>query len=611
MDLVQDLKSRVSITDVVARYRPLHKAGKNFKALCPFHDDHSPSMIVNPSQNFAWCFACQNGGDIFAFVQKIEGVDFPESVQIIGEIAGIDTHEFSEKFHGNSSPEKIEENKIKSKQKKEHSVRIREVLEETNQFFLASFEKSPEAQKYVFEARKFLKSTQQKFCIGYAPDSFEALEKHLLSRKFSRKEMLDAGVVKQSDKNPEKVYDRFRQRVMFPFYDSSGKICGFGGRILGEGAPKYLNSPETALYDKSKNLFGFAKAKEMIRKKNMAVLVEGNFDVMTCHEQGITPVVAVSGVGFSVEQARLLKRFCTRVTLALDSDEAGMKASERILEVLLQEKFSVRIMEISGESKDPDEAIRKDKQRFVEDLVGAEDAISVILSRLVAKNDISKSEGKRAVFASVFPLISKIPENLEKNEALVAVSKALQTNLTLIEESFSGFAKSQKSYTPDAFSVKNSGETVGKKTGRFNNDEEISLLEFFFGVLVSYFSESEKIFEVIDTKFFIKNAEKNLYEELLSAYNSRRDFSAQGFCAQQERELQEKLQKACLFVDDKLCNLPKDQRKTEISRIAISVGTHLLGEQIKTCSEKIKKNLSPEVIEDLQFFSLALKKFHI
>jgi len=247
VDLVQDLKSRVSITDVVERYRPLHKAGKNFKALCPFHDDHSPSMIVNPSQNFAWCFACQNGGDIFAFVQKIEGVDFPESVQIIGEIAGIDTHEFSEKFHGNSSPEKIEENKIKSKQKKEHSVRIREVLEETNQFFLASFEKSPEAQKYVFEARKFLKSTQQKFCIGYAPDSFEALEKHLLSRKFSRKEMLDAGVVKQGDKNPEKVtryltnYDKVMEKVRD--VKEKDKLREFQSPVRGEEIMKVCNIP--------------------------------------------------------------------------------------------------------------------------------------------------------------------------------------------------------------------------------------------------------------------------------------------------------------------------------------------------------------------------------
>ena len=597
MDIVADLKSQVSITDVVARYRPLHKAGKNFKALCPFHDDHSPSMIVNPSQNFAWCFACQNGGDIFAFVQKMEGVDFPESVQIIGEMAGVDT----QKFLGNITPEKAEENKIKNKEKKEYSERLREVLEETNQFFLANFEKNETAKKYVFEFRKFKISTQKNFCIGYAEDDFQSLEKYLLSRKFSRKEMLDAGVVKQSEKNPEKVYDRFRKRVMFPFYDSFGKICGFGGRILGEGDPKYLNSPETQIYDKSKNLFGFAKAKDMIRKKNMAVLVEGNLDVMSCHEQGVTPVVAVSGVGFSVEQARLLKRFCTRVTLALDADDAGMKATERILEVLFQEKFSVRIMEISGESKDPDEAIRNDKQQFVEDLVGARDAISVILDRLVAKNDIAKSEGKRAIFASLFPLIAKIPENIEKNEAIVSVSKALQTNLTLIEEAFAGFMKSQNTYNPP------SAHVHAKKS---KNDEEISLMEFFFGLLVSYFSEADEIFERIEGEFFLELSEKNLYEQLQSAYNSKRDFLAQDFCAQQERSLQEKLQKSCLFVEDKLSNLPKDQRKTEISRIGMSVGMHLLGEQIKKCSAEIKHNPSSEYIKNLQYFSLSLKKFH-
>ena len=267
MDPINEIKSRLSIEDVVARYITLKKAGKNLKGLCPFHDDTHPSFIVNTEQNFAWCFACQNGGDIFAFVQKMEGIDFPESVQLIAEIAGVDSKEFSEKFLKNQTPEKIEENKIKNKQKKEYSERLREVLEETNTFFLANFEKNPEAQKYVFETRKFFKSTQKNFCIGYAEDDFQKLEKYLLSRKFSRKEMLDAGVVKQNEKNPEKVYDRFRKRIMFPFYDAFGKICGFGGRILGGGNPKYLNSPETQLYDKSKNLFGFSKAKEMIRKK--------------------------------------------------------------------------------------------------------------------------------------------------------------------------------------------------------------------------------------------------------------------------------------------------------------------------------------------------------
>ena len=226
-------------------------------------------------------------------------------------------------------------------------------------------------------------------------------------------------------------------------------------------------------------------------------------------------------------------------------------------------------------------------------------AISVILSRLVAKNNISASEGKRAVFASVFPLISKIPETIEKNEALQEVASSLKTNLSLIEEAFSGFVKSQNVYSPP---VKNASSP--------QKEEEISLLDFFFGILFSYFLESEKIFEMIDPKFFLEIPEKNLYSALLSAYNSKRDFSDQEFYSQQERALQERLQKACLFVDDKLCNLPASQRKTEISRITTSVGTHLIAEQIKKVSSEIKSNPSAQAIEDLQFFSGALKKFH-
>ncbi len=591
MDLVQDLKSQVSITDVVARYRPLHKAGKNFKALCPFHDDHSPSMIINPSQNFAWCFACQNGGDIFAFVQKMEGIDFPESVRLIAEIAGVDSTEFFK----NQTPESAEKNK----EKKEYSERLREVLTATNEFFLENFEKNEEAKKYVFEVRKFSAHTQKQFSLGYAPDDFQKLEAYLLSRKFSRKEMLDAGVVKQSDKNPEKIYDRFRKRVMFPFYDAFGKICGFGGRILGEGDPKYLNSPETQLYDKSKNLYGFSAAKDFIRKKNMAVLVEGNLDVMTCHELGIPLAVGVSGVGFSVEQAKLLKRFCTRVTLALDADNAGMKASERILEVLLQEKFSVRMMEIPG-GKDPDESLREDKQKFIEALVGADNAIEVVVARLSSQNNISTAEGKRKIFDTIFPLIAKIPENIEKNEALSMVAKSLKTSLGLIEESFrSFFSQQHSSYSPPA----------EKKSGK--KEDEFSQLDFFWGVIFAYFSESGKIFEMIQPEFFLEKEEKNLYEHLQFEYNAQRTFSAQDFIQKQERKWQEKMQKSILFVEDKLINLPKNQRKTEISRVALSFGQFLLGQRIKECSQKLKTAPSPEEVAKLQFYSTALRKFHI
>jgi DNA primase len=547
-------------------------------------------MIVNPSQNFAWCFACQNGGDIFAFVQKIEGIDFPESVKLIAEIAGVDSSEFFK----NQTPQSQE----KKKEKKEYSERLREVLEESQKFFLEQFKKNNEAQKYVFEQRKFIENTQKKFGIGFAPDDFHALEKHLLAKKFSRKEMLDAGVLAQKDEKGEQTYDKFRKRVMFPALDALGKICGFGGRILGDGDPKYLNSPETILYEKSKNLFGFSFARDRIRKDNMAILVEGNLDVMTCHEKGIFHAVGVSGTGFSKEQAKLLKRFCTRVTLALDGDDAGMKATERILEVLLEENFSLRIMEIPG-GKDPDESIRSDTQKFVEALVGAQSALFVIANRLVKKHDISGAEGKKKVFEEIFPLISKVQEPIEKEEALNYLSTVLKTNIDLIKESFQKFIKSQ--HKPFQEQQKN---TPQKK------NDEISLPDFFWGTVFAFFSESEKIFELIEKEFFLEKEEKTLYERLKYEYTTGREFLKDEVLQTLNTQWQENIQKSILFVEDKIAHFPLKQRKTEIKRIAIKMGKYLLETQIKNCTHEIQNDPSPEKIEQLQSIRSFLQKFH-
>lgn len=586
MDIIQELKSQVSIVDVVGHYRPLEKAGKNFKALCPFHDDHKPSMVVNPDQNFAWCFSCQNGGDIFSFVQKIEGVDFPQSVKIVGEIGGIDTSA----FFSNSNPEK-------TKEKKEYKKVLEEILVESKKFFQTQLENHNQSKEYVFEKRKFSGEIVEMFEIGYAPDEFHTLENYLISKKFSRKQILDSGMAKTKDTNGEKIFDAFRGRVVFPVYDSQGSICGFGGRVLDDQVPKYLNSPQTQIYDKSSILFGFSKARETIRKENMAILVEGNFDVMTCHQFGITNAVGVSGTGFTATQAKILKRFCNRVTLALDSDTAGIEASKRVLEILYANGFTVHMMEIPG-GKDPDESLHDDSQKFIEAIDSAPIAFSRMFDIFSAQFNVSSSHGKREVFEKLFPLVVQMPEDLEKKECLDIISKKFALPSEIVEESFQKFKAGAFTHTkniePKKLSVR----------------PEVSQSEYFFGVLCALDAHRNIIFERVKEEFFSDPAEKDLYKRGKTQYTQKEAFCVSEFLETCPPQMRENIQKASLYAQEKLSLLPPSQQKAEVIRMVNQIGKSLLESNIKLCTKEIRTNPSQAALEKLQQLTLVLKNFH-
>lgn len=571
MSDLQTVESSVSIVDIVSRYRTVIPAGKNFKSLCPFHDDHTPSLIINPVQNFAWCFACQNGGNVFSFIQKIEGISFKESVKLVGEIGGIDTS-----FLDNYNNE--------SKDKKDYKERLKDLLDVTQSYFVKNFYNNSIVQDYFYKERRLSKLVANDFGVGYAENSFDNLKNFLLKKGFSVKEMLDSGVIKQ---NGENFIDKYRNRLMFPIKNNLGKVCGFAGRTIGEDDPKYLNSPNTILYDKSNILFGIFESKESIRKNDMVILVEGNIDVIACHNYGIKNVVAISGVAISDDQILMLKRFCTKISLALDTDEAGIKAAERILPLLLQKGFSVFWVNIS-DAKDPDEALKNNANKFIENIKNRELAFLLLLKKYIEKFNIDNIDSKKKIMRKIFPILESFASKIEQSEMLNESSILLKIDKVLLEDEFFKFLSSKSAYKKKEKIVENSKNSISKKM-------------YFWGVLLSFFSECSFVFEKIQPEYFLEEEEKDLYSFLKYAYNKNCVVDMKGKLSSFSEKFRDDIQKSILFAQNTLGNYSTSQRNNEIIHITGNMGKYLINEMKKKISTK------PEYLSCLHS---ALKSFH-
>lgn len=342
MDSVAEIKMRLPIEQLVAQYCQLTKKGRNFVCLCPFHNDSHPSLLVSPDKGIAYCFACRSGGDIFSFYQKIEGCDFPQAIRELAEKTWV----------------KIQERPFMGAVKKDEKDRARECVHAALRLYRDHLKQSPAAQEYL-RNRGVTQEQIEQFAIGVAPNSFSATYEELLKQGFSRKEILAAGLGIQKEIREERIYDRFRNRLMFPISDAQGNLVGFGGRTLGDdgssglttGSAKYINSSDGILFHKSGILYGMHHAKDAVREKGRALLVEGYFDVLACHRVGVTHTVATCGTALTAEHVKLLKRYTETVTLCLDSDQAGQDAMERAFLLLSKEGVHVETVILPGKEE--------------------------------------------------------------------------------------------------------------------------------------------------------------------------------------------------------------------------------------------------------------------
>ena len=416
---VLQIKERLNIVEVVGAYVKLQKAGRNWRACCPFHKERTPSFNVSPERGSYMCFGCGEKGDVFSFVQKMDGVEFGAALRQLAERAGVELPKRGQGAYIAPTPEQTEK-----------VDRLREICDAATAFLEEQLLANDAVKKYVAE-RGVTDETRGRWRIGYAPAQWRTLSEHLTARGFSQDDIIDAGLSLRSQKRTDEIYDRFRGRIMFPLFDASGRAIAFSGRFFEkteggheEGEPaKYVNSPETELFKKSRVLYGFDKAKEAVRKHDCVMLVEGQFDVVLSHQAGLPFVVAVSGTALTEEHLGLLGRFTKRVIMALDNDAAGLKAGLRGTQMALGLGFDVKVPVIEG-GKDPADLVRQDPEILRAAVRSATTAIEFFLHAL---RPMAKDERgyKRLAETHVVPLIAAVKSKIDQAHFVRITAEAL------------------------------------------------------------------------------------------------------------------------------------------------------------------------------------------
>lgn len=403
---VEQIKERLSIVDVVGSYVELTRAGKNYKARSPFTNEKTPSFYVSPDRGMYYCFSSQQGGDMFTFVEKMEGVDFKGALKILAERA-----------HVELVPED-------PKKRDERDTQYA-LIEEATQYFFKQREDKPEVRAYIADRGVNTQSVHA-WRIGYAPDEWRALRSYLTGKGFTDAEMLRAGLIKSADGGKE-PYDVFRDRIMFPIFDASGRVVAFSGRTLKkeDGIPKYVNSPETELFQKSEILYGYDKAKQGIRHYDFSLLVEGQFDLVLSHQAGYTNAVAVSGTAFTAQHLALLERLSSRIVLALDSDRAGVTAVKRIVGGMLDHGMDVKVARMEG-GKDPADIIKANPTDFKHFIGNAVHVVEFLLS--VLKEGMKDERTyKLRVREELVPLLLHMQNRIDREHFEQVIGDAIGT----------------------------------------------------------------------------------------------------------------------------------------------------------------------------------------
>ncbi len=433
-DFAQTVKQQADIVRVIGEYVRLKKAGaQNYSGLCPFHGEKTPSFSVHQARQFYHCFGCGVSGDVFAFVQKLENVSFPEAIKIVAAKCGIalPKREFN-------SPEEAAESRQRSK--------LLDLHEKAAAWFEEQL-KSAEgaAAREYLTGRGLNAETIQKFRIGYAPEGFQAL-RSILERTGDAEALRASGLFsfkEQEDGRPGPLYDRFRKRIMFPIANESGRVIAFTGRDLNSGAsasgsekaaPKYLNSPATSLYSKGEVLFNLDKARTAIRAQNFALLVEGQMDCISVFTAGITNVLATSGTAFTEHQVRLLRRYATRIVINFDPDTAGANAAEKSISMLTEEGFEVRVVTLEG-GLDPDRFIRERGIRaYAEALKEARRHSDFLIDRARVMFPPRSAEGKVAAVNYLLPHIRRMPSRIARDEFAADAAQKLGIDSAVMRE---------------------------------------------------------------------------------------------------------------------------------------------------------------------------------
>jgi len=552
----EEIKSKLDIVEVIREYVPVKAVGANFQALCPFHNEKTPSFIISPDKQIWHCFGCGRGGDVFSFVMEKEGLNFSEVLRHLAPKAGVVLkHENAAAYSRRN--------------------RLLDVLELAGKYYARLLEKSVgEAARAYLIGRGLSEETLREWKLGYSPAAWDELYKFLLTRpligkKFTDEEIFLAGLTVRKE-GGRGYYDRFRDRIMFPIFDGSNNLIAFTARVnpakeATEKMGKYINSPETPVYEKSRVLFGLSRAKTSLRREDQALIMEGQMDVITSHQHGFTNAVASSGTALTADQLKLIKRFTNNLALCFDMDEAGQIAADRGIREALRQEMNVKVV-VLPEGKDPDESLRKNPDDLKNAVAEAKPVMEYYLQKISAGLDLELLDNKQAVAKKALALLKDVNNRLEREFWLHKLSESLSVSETVLRESL------EKLLAPGG--VIKSGETAGSgstgipEAAQLTREERLG--ELFLALLVRYPEFIPYSVSHLEPDFMAAPEQARFYNHLIIYYNKFASLVYEDFriyLEEQGASDEKLLDKLALLGEKDFYNFTSPEAQAEIIKI--------------------------------------------
>jgi len=576
MDEVTLIKEKLNIVDLISEYLTLKKSGANFKANCPFHQEKTASFIVSPERGIWHCFGCQAGGDIYKFLMEKEGLEFKEALEILAKKAGVPLR--------------------KTNIQKDSKDRLFEINLKAQEFFhyiLIKHTLGKKALEYLKD-RGINTASIEEFGLGYAPSSWESLTKFLLKRGFTINEIITSGLGVTSRAS---CYDRFRGRITFPLFDSRDRLLGFSGRVLGNQEPKYINSPQSPIFDKSRFLFGINLAKGEIREKKEAILVEGEMDMIMSFQFGFKNVVASKGTALTEGQIELIKKFSQNLSLCFDMDLAGDSASRRGIEIADKAGLNIKVISVEG-GKDPAEALKIDPRLWQNAIASAVPIYDYYLTSTAKRFDVKDPAQLKQIGLELIPVWAKITDDLVREHYIQKLTAFLQTDDKVIRQAISKLQKGGQQHYVDLLKESKQDDVVSPRSRR-------ELLEEYLIALLLHIPDDSNYVPSFPESLFIAESWRQIYVLLVLYLDSisfkSRAFNINEFIQTLSKEMLPEIDRLYLTeIDSKLSD--KQSWEKEVVRVISELKKALIKASLEKLSFEIKNAQSfgrMEILEGL------------
>lgn len=591
MDDLSLIKQKINVVDLIQEYLPLKKTGINFKALCPFHSEKTPSFVVSPERQIWHCFGCGAGGDIFKFLMEKEGLEFKDALELLAKKAGIVLK--------------------RTPQKKDYKHKLFEINSKASQFFTYMLTEHPLGKSALdyLKKRGITIDSIKEFNLGYAPLNWETLVRFLEKRGFSKKEIIDSGLAVASQRGG---YDRFRGRIMFPLLDVSGRVLGFAGRILEGGrgfalaqdGPKYINSPQTPIFDKSKFLFGINLSKAEIKQKNESIIVEGELDMIASYQAGIKNIVASKGTALTENQLELIKRYSETIILCFDSDLAGDTASRRGIEIADRLGLNIKVIEVEGEKDPADLCLKnpKDWEKLVDSSISIYD---YYLKSSAKRYSLKSASGKKAISQELVPIWQTITDPLVKEHYIQKLAATLAVKEDII--------RAEVRKKPKVSFEKPIRETQIPENEEIVSDRRFLLEEYLIALLLHLPSNITYVPTFPET-IFTKENFKQIYVMLVLFLDAisfaGRSFNINDFIKTLPPDMVEEVDRIYLMqIDERLTS--GDYWQKELGLVVSELKKMLIKASLEKLSLKIKQAQTFEKVESLEVLNKRFRDLSV